>query len=391
MVNIATGKIASQSTSVYLTGTLLRGAELRKKFQSECSTDDTRLLKTLKRVKVQNFAFENLKRPASKQTKALHAAEGVRDAFGHLLVKIFSEHKNIDLREILSYPITQVPLALSHSDGSLMKTEKAGLTKLLESKYSSHKTDLPSDHSSNQTILFDGGLLLHEVLPYHNNSTYGKIVSELVIRICSVKEKFIHLLLDKYIEPSIKDLERLKRGADTGDQDLYLIRGSDQKQRKKGTQLLKSGTFKEELARFMLTEIRSEYYATIIGDKTLYVSHGGYCIKLYVDNKGILVVEEPAEFQGKHEEADTLIAFHASKITGNLLVRSSDTDVFVILIGLVPKLAYDSVVLLDYGSGNNRRLIPITKIHHDLEGAQVGLSEALIGFHALPGLYLGIL
>ena len=60
---------------------------------------------------------------------------------------------------------------------------------------------------------------------------------------------------------------------------------------------------------------------------------------LYVDNKGILVVEEPVEFQGKHEEADTIIAFHASKITGNMLVWSSDTDVIVILKGLVPKLA----------------------------------------------------
>ena len=87
-------------------------------------------------------------------------------------------------------------------------------------------------------------------------------------------------------------------------------------------------------------------------------------IILSLNNKRILVVEKPTEFQGKHEEADTLIAIHANKITGNLLARSSDADIIVILIRLMPKLAYDSVMLLDYGSVDDRRLIPITKVHH---------------------------
>ena len=84
-------------------------------------------------------------------------------------------------------------------------------------------------------------------------------------------------------------------------------------------ELLKNGTFKEELPRFMLTQIRNEHYAPIIGNKTLHVSHGGCCVKLHVNSRGKLVVEEPAEFQGKHEEADTLIALHISKITGRIV------------------------------------------------------------------------
>ena len=68
-----------------------------------------------------------------------------------------------------------------------------------------------------------------------------------------------------------------------------------------------------------------------------------------------------------------------------MVVRSSDTDVLVILIGLAPKLDIASIILMDFGSSSNRRLIPVTEIAYGLEKVQAGFSEALIGFHALTG------
>ena len=84
---------------------------------------------TVKRVRVQNFAAANMKRKPSREKKALAAAEGVRDAFGYLLSK-----SDIDLYDVLCFPITEIPLALAHADGTPTKTEKANFTKLLESK-----------------------------------------------------------------------------------------------------------------------------------------------------------------------------------------------------------------------------------------------------------------
>ena len=46
----------------------------------------------------------------------------------------------LDLRHVLSYPITEVPLSLAHSDGTLLNTEKATLTKTLESRQETVKT-----------------------------------------------------------------------------------------------------------------------------------------------------------------------------------------------------------------------------------------------------------
>ena len=110
---------------------------------------------TVKRVRVQSFAAANMKRKPSREKKALAAAEAcVHDAFGYLLSK-----SDIDLHDVLCFPITEIPLALAHADGTPTKTEKANFTKLLESK-------LPKSNQVNalgskiDAILFDGGLVL---------------------------------------------------------------------------------------------------------------------------------------------------------------------------------------------------------------------------------------
>ena len=77
----------------------------------------------------------------------------------------------LDLRHVLSYPITEVPLSLAHSDGTLLKTEKATLTKTLESRQ--------------ETV----------------------ITSPNLVKVSACHGEQIHLVLDKYQSPSIKDSE----------------------------------------------------------------------------------------------------------------------------------------------------------------------------------------
>lgn len=95
-----------------------------------------------------------------------------------------------------------------------------------------------------------------------------------------------------------------------------------------------------------------------------------------------LVVKEPKVFQGYHEEADTLMAFHSYKISGKMMIRSSDTNVLIILTGLVTKMLETLVIMMDFGSANNRRVVNATGIAKQLVEKQVSLSEAVMGFHA---------
>ena len=78
------------------------------------------------------------------------------------------------------------------------------------------------------------------------------------------------------------------------------------------------------------------------------------------NDDGLLQVQEPEHLESHHEEADTLIAFHSNSISsGNVLVRSTDTDVLIILLGLSGRSEGTSIIM-DYGSGNNRRYIDVS-------------------------------
>ena len=105
----------------------------------------------------------------------------------------------------------------------------------------------------------------------------------------------------------------------------------------------------------------------------------------------VVIFENPNSYQGVHEEADTLIAFHSSQIVGNIMVRSSDTDVLVILIGMMGKhisagesKTYEKIIL-DCGSGNTRRLVDVNTICVNLEEVCNGLTRAVPSFHAFTG------
>ena len=164
----------------------------------------------------------------------------------------------------------------------------------------------------------------------------------------------------------------------------YQITAPGQHKKQKGSELLKDICFKEELGRFLLDELQKEQYGPIIGEKIIYISHGGNCIRLK-NTSGQLKVTRPEVMQGQHEEADTLIAFRVgSTECGTVMVCLSDTDVVIVLTSLAARRP-DLSIIMDYGTSNNKRFIDISTIADVLEKKQSGLSDALIGLHSLTG------
>ena len=187
--------------------------------------------------------------------------EGVRDIFARLLTLAARESKAIDLHHILCYLITDVPLSLAHADGIPLKTEKASLTKLLESKQTSVLTNinLPSISCS----IIDGGLILYEVLVQQSTSSYVVITTELLARVCSLQGMEIHLLLDKYKSPSIDNERKLRCRTE----EAFIITGPQQIQKQPCVKLVKKCSFKEEFSKFVLIEWKKTKYGSIIKDK----------------------------------------------------------------------------------------------------------------------------
>ena len=92
------------------------------------------------------------------------------------------------------------------------------------------------------------------------------------------------------------------------------------------------------------------------------------------------------ELQSDHEEADTRILLHAKHALhdhDNVVIRSPDTDVFVLAVD--HKCSINASLYFVTGTGNNCRIIDINKIQEELGS---DLSLALIGFHSFTGTVL---
>ena len=123
----------------------------------------------------------------------------------------------------------------------------------------------------------------------------------------------------------------------------------------------------------------------LLGQIELFFTHGNACHRFYVDSGKRLNIHEIPELHCDHGEADTRLLLHTKHATPNydgIVIRSPDTDVFILLIGL--KSSLDAAVYMDTGTGNNRRIISIDQLSEDI-GPE--MCSALIGFHSFTGSY----
>ena len=103
------------------------------------------------------------------------------------------------MREVLTYPLTPVPLSLCHIDGSMNKTPKSTLMKELEMSIVLNNPEMVD------VVIVDGMLFLLSDLP----ETIGFVSRFILRKLCpSFSAKRIDIVFDKKVTPSIKDNER---------------------------------------------------------------------------------------------------------------------------------------------------------------------------------------
>lgn len=140
-----------------------------------------------------------------------------RDLFGRLLG--ISLENSIDVAKILSYPLTPVLLSLCHIDGTICKTDKSALLKVLESKIIEQSSPAHVD-----VQIFDGFFILH--LMREIPLTFGNISKKILQMFTRCAARTVIITFDEYWSPSIKDNEHSLRGTTRNQQ--YQIKGADQ-------------------------------------------------------------------------------------------------------------------------------------------------------------------
>ena len=108
-----------------------------------------------------------------------------------------------------------------------------------------------------------------------------------------------------------------------------------------------------------------------------------HCYSCSVDfNSNVIRTENPFLFCPSHQEADTKIIYHASKISSdsNIVIKCSDTDIVVIMSGNLHEIK--SKIYIECGISNSRHIIDVNALHKLLG---LDLCKAVPGFHAFTG------
>ena len=136
LFNIAFRKAALGESPDFLTNVWVIGFSARDCFIKDCNDDPNAYQNPIKRQKIKNFASEAGNYKVSSKNKSLVSVSMTSDLFGSILYHALQAE--VDMEQILRYPLSPAPLSISHVSGTMQKTPKSNLLQELEKRVASN-------------------------------------------------------------------------------------------------------------------------------------------------------------------------------------------------------------------------------------------------------------
>lgn len=373
LVNICTGKIVNEEIEKSL-GNFLETATEKVQYVLNNPREDD-FWKPAKRNKIQTFKDTKVK-PKAMAKKTFIGSECM---FRRIICA--ARFQEMDLSNILSYELSSVPASLFHEDGSMRKTTKSDLAKILES-FTEIVTVTPNVNS----YIIDGMVLIREVnlSSIITFNDFGRIfLSKILKEGRKYSSKRITIVFDTYHANSLKSTERCRRG--NSDTPEFQVSGS--RKVPKFDNFLKSSTNKTSLLNF-LTKYFVQNVPILLKDDETFIIAGGF-----ENPRNALFLtksdypENVSSLNTNQEEADTRIILHVLsevEYSNSIIVKSVDTDVFLLLLhyySTIDKLS-ECCLYIQLGHSKNKRYIAI----HDI-AKKLGplICRNLLAIHCLTG------
>ena len=384
LVHLTSGLVATEDVKSDLLTAKERGEQHLQMFiNDKLQVPNPDIFSAIKKLKLKTFSSMTKKVKVKSKNGAEAMLKSNRDLFARML--LLAKSRNIDVKEVLSFPLAPFPLSLATEMGTLHKTQKCKLLMLIED--SMENATLSSVPEGNALIL-DGMAIIQSMkkLP----SSFGELADQLLRMVINLglhhKSLRVDFVIDTYPDTSIKNLERSARASDGVA--IITVYGAEQKLPTQWIKFLKHGKNKEALVQFLFTHWCT-YHSGILHGLTLYVCHSDQCHKLSpaFENNEPVIVQRIDELCCDHEEADTRMMLHASHASQfeNVVIKSPDTDVFVLLVHF--SLSFTFSPFFVTGVKEHVRIININAIAQSLGEDK---CKALIGFHAFTGKYLPV-
>ena len=179
------------------------------------------------------------------------------------------------------------------------------------------------------------------------------LAATIFIQATALSSKRVDIIFDTYEMPSIKRMERERRG--TCYRNCKSM-GPQQARPADLNEALKSPSFKTELPTFLLNEWKEQAYAHIMHERHVYVGHLGECLHFFVED-GVVRHDTNDVLGCNHAEADIRICLHTKAIddvgnANNRIIRACDTDIAAIMLHRPWK--FSATLWMDAGTTNGK-------------------------------------
>ena len=386
--NIMTGTVASDEISSDILQAKVAGTAAMEQFVKDRLVEQkVPFFDPIKKVKLKTFSTLKKVTKSKSSTGESISISTDRELFSRIVV--VAKSRDIDLKEMLTYELSPVPLALAKPDGSLNKTAKQTLLAELEKNSSSTFARLPTVQGD--TAWMVDGMAMLQMSKTSSLKTFGDLSEFLfdqIMRIFNTQQPVrVDVLFDRYdITPSIKSAERARRSQTPGHK--LKITNANMPLPKQWDKYLANPQNKTNLSDF-LSNIWITMATTRLMPRQTFCTSGGFqemkeC-KMVSWNPVVkrMKASEVIELQSNHEEADTRLLLHAAHASRNcerVVVWTPDTDVFILMVHF--SQAINAELWLKTGVKDRSRFIDVRNIANDIG---IPLLQCLLPIHALTG------
>lgn len=292
------------------------------------------------------------------------------------IITAFDAGRKIDLLEILSHELTNVPVSVLDKYGCLRSGNKSLLSQVLSGGLERPHVATPT--TGHSQIVIDGQALVMSLGQPSDCSTFGEYAGKFVRAVLRYAKDFhrVDVTFDRYREMSIKNVTRKKRAKGCSPIRRAIEDGSVPLPRN-WSNFLALGENKADLARFLSEELlrRSPDDKTIIVAGGFQEENVAKCSRVNVDTTAL---------QGRHEEADTRMILHCVNSSAEfVVVCSNDTDVLVLLIAHFDKMRCRQL-WMRAGTSKKPKYLPVHTVRESMKPVVPNI-ETILCFHAVTG------